>query len=72
MSTCPTYDMAKVLAEMVPEIKDRTACRHALAFAGFSDEQISVHLRGAQHLARKLRGEEADRLHERWLRLRHG
>jgi len=64
--------MAEILAETVAEISDPIAARHALAFAfaGFSDEQISIHLRCAQHLARKLRGQEIDRLYASQFRTR--
>ena len=44
-------EMASVLAERVPEIKDRTACRAALGFAGYTDEQISELLPHLQRLA---------------------
>jgi hypothetical protein len=54
--------MAEVLAEQVPEIKDRRACRIALAFAGYDDIQIGTHLTTAQRLARILRGQIADEL----------
>jgi hypothetical protein len=67
--------MAEILAETVAEISDPIAARRTLAFAGFSDEQISIHLRCAQHLARKLRGREIDRLYAsqfRNQRPRHG
>jgi hypothetical protein len=67
--------MAEILAETVAEISNRVAARQALAFAGFSDGEISNHLREAQHLARKLRGAEIDRLYAsqfRNQRPRHG
>jgi hypothetical protein len=54
--------MARVLADQVPEIKDRIACRAALAFAGFTDAEITEHLPGVQCLARQYRAETADRL----------
>ena len=63
MSTRPSpRAMAEVLAEQVPEIKDRRACRIALAFAGYDDIQIGAHLTTAQRLARTLRGQMADDL----------
>jgi hypothetical protein len=58
-------DMAEVLAEQVPEIKDRKACRIALAFAGYDDIQIGAHLTTAQRLARTIRGQIADELMQR-------
>ncbi len=54
--------MASVLAEQVPEIKDRTACRAVLSCAGYTDEQITELLSGVQHLAREYRAETAERL----------
>ena len=54
--------MASVLANQVPEIKDRIACRAALAFAGYTDAEITEHLPGVQDLARQYRAETADRL----------
>ena len=54
--------MASVLANQVPEIKDRIACRAALAVAGYTDAEITEHLPGVQHLARQYRAETADRL----------
>ena len=38
--------MASVLANQVPEIKDRIACRAALAIAGYTDAEITEHLPG--------------------------
>jgi hypothetical protein len=68
MSGLTSIDMmAEVLSEMVPEIADPVACRRALAFAGYSEQEISIHLRGAQRIARQLRGEVADRLYARQL-----
>ena len=60
MQCIDVWKMAEVLAEQVPEIKDRKACRTALAFVGYDDEQISHYLPRAQVLARTRRGDIAD------------
>jgi hypothetical protein len=60
MQCIDVWKMAEVLAEQVPEIKDRTACRRTLAFVGYTDEQISHYLPRAQVLARTRRGDIAD------------
>ena len=62
MQTCDVHLMAEILAEQVPEIKNRTDCRRTLAFVGYTDEQISHYLPRAQVLARARRGEIADKL----------
>jgi hypothetical protein len=54
--------MAQVLAETVAELSDRIACRRSLAFAGFTDSEISEHLNAARMHARRLLASEADRL----------
>ena len=62
MKPIDVREMASVLAERVPEIKDRTACRAALGFAGYTDEQISELLPHLQRLAREHRAKTAERL----------
>jgi len=53
--------MATVLAETVAELSNRIECRRSLAFAGFSDEEITEHLASARIRARHLLAAEADR-----------
>ena len=52
--------MAKVLAETVAELSDPIACRHTLAFVGFTDEQMNKHLSNARNMARHLRINEIE------------
>lgn len=59
------YAMARVVTDLVPEIKDRTACRAALAAAGFKPAVIEQHLRKVQDMARTIRGRDADNLQKK-------
>ena len=53
--------MAKVLNETVAELGDRLVCRQTLAFAGYTDIEISEHLDAAIRIARDIRAAEIER-----------
>ena len=53
--------MARVLNETVAELGDRLVCRQTLAFAGYTDIEISEHLDAAIRIARDMRAAEIER-----------
>jgi hypothetical protein len=53
--------MAEILHETVVELSDTVACRHTLAFAGFTDKQMDKHLSNARNKARHMRIAEIER-----------
>lgn len=56
------YQMAHVVCERAPEIKNAESCRAVLRSAGFVDRVINEHLRTVQHMARVIRGQQIGRL----------
>src|SRR5262245_54358100 len=60
------YAMARVVADKVPEIKSGCACRETLLQHGFSADEIAGNLLKIQHMARVMRGRDADRLESAW------
>ena len=56
------YSMARAVSTFVPEISDADACRTVLRAHGFRDDAISEYLRHVQHMARVIRGRDADHL----------